>query len=170
MSSIRALRPADLPALLRVQLACYGPGFNETEAVFAARLRQSPQTAWCVDDTARPGELAAYLVSYPSRLGKITPLHGAFEPTLSADCLYLHDLAVSPLCQGHALGPRLVRHAWAEAQRLWGLQASALVAVQGSLPFWQRLGYRVLEPREGETQRGLADYGNDARYCVLQSD
>ncbi|MFO1251952.1 MAG: GNAT family N-acetyltransferase [Inhella sp.] len=168
MSPIRALRQADLPALLRVQRACYGAGFNETEAVFAARLHQSPQSAWCVDDRARPGELAAYLVGYPSRLGKITPLHGEFEPALSPDCLYLHDLAVSPLCQGQALGPRLVRHAWAEAQRLWGLQASALVAVQSSLPFWQRLGYRVLEPQEGAMQRGLAGYGPGARYCVLQ--
>ncbi|WP_374435476.1 GNAT family N-acetyltransferase [Inhella sp.] len=168
MSTIRQLTAADLPALLRTQAACYGAGFNEPEAVFAQRLQQSPQSAWCVDDAARPGELAAYLLGYPSRIGQITALHGSFEPVAQPDCLYLHDLAVSPTCQGQALGLRLVQHAWGQATQLWGLRRSALVAVQGSLPFWQRLGYEVLELREPEHLSLLAAYGAEARYCVRQ--
>ena len=120
--------------------------------------------AWCVDDPVRPGELAAYLLGYPSRIGQITPLHGDFKPAAQPDCLYLHDLAVSPHCQGQALGPRLVRHAWAQAERLWNLQASTLVAVQGSLPFWQRLGYAEATPDE-LARPYLASYGAGARYC-----
>lgn len=166
MSAIRRLSAADLPALLRTQAACYGPGFNEPEAVFAQRLQQSPLTAWCVDDPGRPGELAAYLLGYPSRIGHITPLHGGFEPAAQPDCLYLHDLAVSPICQGQALGPRLVQHAWEEAERLWGLRGSALVAVQGSLPFWRRLGYEVVELHEPEALGLLASYGAEACYCL----
>ncbi len=168
MKPIRLLGAADLPALLRTQAACYGAGFNEPEAVFAQRLQQCPLTAWCVDDPARPGELAAYLLGYPSRIGQITPLHGDFKPATQPDCLYLHDLAVSPHCQGQALGPRLVQHAWREGERLWGLRVSALVAVQGSLPFWQRLGYDALEPREPEHLSPLVGYGAEARYCVRQ--
>jgi len=169
LSPIRLLSPADLPALLRTQAACYGAGFNEPEAVFAQRLQQSPLTAWCVDDPGRPGELAAYLLGYPSRVGQITPLHGGFEPAAQPDCLYLHDLAVSPHCKGQSLGLRLVRHAWGQAAQLWGLGASALVAVQGSLPFWQRLGYEVTELHGAEARRLLAGYGSEACYCLRPS-
>lgn len=156
---IRAMTPADLPAVLAVQRACYLPEMNEAAAVLRERLAQAPDFAWIA---AVDREIRAYLVGYPSRLGKVTPLGGGFEPPATPDCLYLHDLAVAPAAGGRGLGSHLLRHALA-IRPGW---PAALVCVQQALPFWQRAGFverRLADPVQAAR---LAGYPGPARYMV----
>ena len=159
---IRALALQDLPALLAVQRACYGDGYIEGAEVFARRLASPANCSLAVE---RAGRLVGYLAAYRSRLGKLTPLNGGFDTVAQPDTLYLHDLAVAPQAAGQGLAQRLVSHLWARAAEE-RLSHSALVSVQGSQPFWERLGYRVQALDDPAQQRHLDSYGAGACYMA----
>lgn len=157
---LRRLTRADLPAVMAVQADCYTPAMVEPEDTLRRRLAVAGDFAWVA---AADEDVRAYLVGYPSRLGKVTALGAAFTVAADPDCLYLHDLAVSPRAAGSGLGPALVRHAWAAAQDR-GLAQSALVSVQDSRPFWERLGYEDAGATDAAGRAALASYGGGACY------
>lgn len=163
--AIRLMVPRDLPAVCQLQQRCYQPTFHEPMQAFAAKLREAPDSCWVV--CARSGDIQAYLVTLP-----VTPAH---YPALHAEDwraptqptgLYLHDLAVAPEQSGLGLGRHLFERALAHAQSA-GLQQLSLVAVQGSVPYWRRLGFEDTPPDDTGDLRGkLASFGADARLMV----
>lgn len=159
---IRPMHPNDMTAILAIQEACYALAMNESAAVMQARLVRVPAYCWVATDA---DQVVAYLMAYPSRLGRVTPLGHDFSPAAEADCLYLHDLAVSPASGGRGIGRHLVRHALASGRWL----AAGLVCVQDALAFWLRQGfvpgYR-LAPDQAEN---LASYPTNPRYLVWQA-
>ncbi len=159
----RPLAAHDLPGLLAVQRACYGPAFVEGAAVFARRLAHPAQ---CSLVLATPdGTVCAYLAAYGSRLGCVTPLQGDFAPAPHPDTLYLHDLAVAPACAGQGLAHTLLAHAFAAA-RAAGWAHTALVSVQDSAPYWARQGYAEQAVPDAAQRRHLHSYGDGARYMA----
>lgn len=160
--TVQALAAQHLPGLIAVQRACYGAAFVESEAVFARRLASPAQCSLVLAHGAR---VDAYLAAYDSVQGAVTPLHGDFEVAERPDTLYLHDLAVLPGQAGRGLARALLEPLWAQA-RARGLRRSALVAVQGSLGFWQRHGYAVAPLHAPAQQARLAGYGEGALYLT----
>lgn len=158
--NLRPMLPDDLPAVLAVQQQCYAPEMNEGEAVWRERLAAADGFSWVLE---RRSEVCAYLATYPSRLGKVTPLGGAFVVAGTADCLYLHDLAVAPAAAGNGLGARLVGQALQTAQR-HGLAHAALVCVQDAQPFWQGHGFNERLTLAPAATTALATYPPPARY------
>lgn len=159
---LRPMRVPDLPAVLAVQRQCYVAEMNEDGPTWHGRLAAAPDFAWVAED----GDgLCAYLATYPSRLGKVTPLGGAFVVAEAADCLYFHDLAVAPAAAGSGLGARLVEHALAAA-RAGGLAHAALVCVQDALGFWQRRGFSTSQHLSLGSAAALASYPGPARYML----
>lgn len=141
MPTLRTLTASDLPAVLRLQADCYPGAYLESEAAFAAKVQASPQTFWGVDHPNAPGELLAYLVCLPVIGLQWPTLHADHCPSPAhPDGLYLHDLALHPDARGQGLGQALVHLAmcWARAE---GLQRLVLVAVEGSPPYWRKLGF-----------------------------
>ena len=161
---LRPMAAPDLPTVLDIQRACYGEGFLEEAATLHQRL-QGPGKLSCVAE--RSGVVCAYLAAYRSRPGKLTPLHGDFDTVVQPDTLYLHDLAVAPQALGQGLAQRLVSHLWARAAEE-GLRYSALVSVQGSQVFWERLGYRAQALDDPAQQQDLATYGVGACYMLTR--
>lgn len=158
--TLRPMCLADLPALLAVQRQCYRPEMNEDDAIWRRRLSAATAFAWVAQIDRK---VCAYLATYPSQLGKVTPLGGEFVLSETADCLYFHDLAVAPSAAGNGLGVALVGQAL-QAARQRGLAHAALVCVQDALSFWQRRGfveYRALTPA-GDA--ALSTYPGPARY------
>jgi len=147
---------ADLDAVLAVQAACYPPAMQEAADVVRARLRASPDTVLVARDA---DGVCAYLFAYPSRLGKVTALGGAFPVPQAPDTLYLHDLAVAPRAAGQGVARRLVD---AMLARAGGMRHSALVSVQESRRFWESLGYMAAA---GDAA-ALATYPGDALYMT----
>lgn len=162
MHPIRPMRRGDIPAVLAIQAEAYRTETLETEATIRGRFATSPDTAWVAE-----GErgVCAYLVGYRSRVGRVTPLDGDFAPHAQGDSLYLHDLAVSTRANGRGLGPALVAAALAQARER-GLRYSALVSVQGSKGFWERLGYAAEHALEPAQAANLATYAGPAYYMV----
>ena len=161
MYHINLLQATDLPALMAIQAACYRPELNEPAKVMAQRLAQFSGWCWALRG---PDGLAAYLLSLPARRGQITALGADFVSTETADCLYLHDLAVAPEHAGQGLGRLLVEHA-SQAARQHGCSGLALVCVQAALPFWQQLGFEA-SALDSASTRKLASYPGGARYLT----
>ncbi|MCA1930730.1 GNAT family N-acetyltransferase [Rheinheimera sp.] len=135
--SIYTLSAKDVPQLMLVQKDCYNEELVESVAVMAARIGAFQHSCWgyFVDQL-----MAGYLLAYPSVLGNITPLAADFPSYQKPDCLYLHDMAISSHFRGQSLAPKLLLHAQKEAQKM-GLNAMALVAVQGAEAYWAKQGF-----------------------------
>lgn len=165
-TTLRPVRAADLDAVLRVQAACYPPAMQEPAAVVAARIAQAAGTSFVAAHQNGAGcdHVLAYAFAYRSRLGAVTPLDAHFEIDPQGDALYLHDLAVAPDAAGLGLARRLtaqlLTHA-RDAQLAW----CALVSVQDSRAFWERLGYRAAACDQ-DARTALATYPAPALYMT----
>ena len=162
MFELRAMQVLDIPAVMSIQEESYAVEVLEDEAVIRARLAACPQLAWVAEDDQG---VCGYLFGYHSRVGNVTPLDGDFEHHAKADCLYLHDLAVSRRASGRGIGPALVKRNLAQA-RTQKLRYSALVSVQESEAFWSRLGYAAHTELEPPQVDNLASYQIPAVYMV----
>jgi GNAT superfamily N-acetyltransferase len=158
---------ADIPGVLTIQQDAYTEYFHEPAAIIAARFADHPDTAWIAE---RRGEICAYLVAYPSRLGKVNPLHASFAVLDKVDCLYLHDLAIHSRAQGSGIARQLISAAQVYADSC-ALKAIALTAVQGSQSFWARFGFELYEDLDAQQYEHLQTYvenGEKALYLVRQ--
>lgn len=162
--TIRLIQPADLPAVVALQDCCYSDALYESPALLSQRLQAAPNSCWLAQDSA--GELLAYLFSYPSINGDVAPLASAFTPAAAPQLLYLHDMAVNPAARGLGLAKQLLATAKQHALSL-GLTKLALVAVQGSVPYWQRNGFAVVNELSDIAISALASY-RDEQACYMQ--
>lgn len=154
---------ADLGLVLAIQQRCYPPAYHEPLAAFENKLQGSPGSAWL----AVSGEEAlAYLVTLPVDEAHFPALHAAgWVPPPQAKWLYLHDLAVDPRHRGSGAGQRLVEQAFEHARAL-GLEGLALVAVQGSQPYWARQGFQARETGHATLSESLRSFGDEACFMV----
>lgn len=158
----RLMQAADLPAVIALQDRCYSADLYEPPELLATRLACARQSCWVAENTR--GELLAYLFSYPSLPGKITELATDFTVAEKPELLYLHDMAVSENARGLGVAKMLLNRARLHAVQL-GLSGLALVAVQGSVSYWQKQGFVVQTPLSATAQAALNSYtGERAQY------
>ncbi|WP_331352631.1 GNAT family N-acetyltransferase [Cellvibrio sp. UBA7671] len=160
----RAMRLSDIADVIRIQAEAYIDEILETDEVILARFAQTPDTSWVVE---RAGEVCGYLVGYHSALGEVSPWGSEFAHKPESTALYLHDLAISKSAAGCGLGPLLVNHALKEAQQR-ELRAAALVSVQNSKSFWQKLGFNECDQLDKIQQHNLASYSGPAIYMTRE--
>lgn len=160
---IRSMTLADLSLVLGIQQRSYPQAFHEPLAAFENKLRQSPGSAWLAmsDEQAQ-----AYLVTLPVDETHFPALHAAhWTPPVQAKWLYLHDLAVDPGHRGSGAGQRLIDQAIGHA-RLLGLEGLALIAVQGSQPYWERQGFQASLTNHPVLLGKIRSFGNDACFML----
>lgn len=159
----RAMRLCDLAAVIRIQAEAYIDEILETDDVIHARFAQTPDTSWVVE---RNGDVCGYLVGYQSTLGEVTPLGFEFSHKQQANTLYLHDLAISQSGKGFGLGSLIINHALADARKRQ-LEHAALVSVQNSTVFWEKLGFVVNCAKLSQAQQqNLETYAGPAFYMA----
>jgi GNAT superfamily N-acetyltransferase len=156
----RSLTALDLPDVEAIAAKVH-PDFPEDVAVFAERQRLYPEGTRLLELDGVP---AGYILSHPWRSGALPELNallGAIPD--DADTYYLHDLALLPAARGTGAAAMIVgdmlRHA-----RAVGLASVSLVAVNGSLPFWYKHGFRALKAPELDDR--LNSYEAKAHYMV----
>lgn len=157
----RPARPADLPALMDIAARVH-PDFPESPEVFAERLALYP--AGC--RLLAAGETAlGYVVSHPWPLGTCPALDSLIHAVPAhAGAYYIHDLALLPAARGTGAAGILVRSLKTHAAGA-GFATLALVAVNGSAPFWRAQGFAEALPADPAK---LAGYGPDARYMTCR--
>lgn len=160
----RAMQLRDISDVIRIQAEAYIDEILEADEVIYTRFAQAPDTSWVVE---RAGEVCGYLVGYQSALGEVSPWGGEFAHKPESTALYLHDLAISKSATGCGLGPLLVNHALMEARQR-ELRAAALVSVQNSKSFWQKLGFNECAQLDEIQQHNLASYSGPAIYMTRE--
>lgn len=156
----RGLTVRDLPAVEAIAAVVH-PNFPEDLEVLAERQHLYPAGARLLELI---GEPSGYIFSHPWRFKQLPALNSFLHGIpADADTYYLHDLALLPRARGTgaaaaAVGDML-RHA-----RARGLPSASLVAVNGSLPFWHKHGFRPVDAPELASK--LAGYEHAARLMV----
>jgi len=153
----------DLEQVLDLQRRCYPPQYHEPMSGFDNKLRRSPGSSWLAVSS---GQTVAYLVTLPVDEAHFPALHASdWQAPEQARWLYLHDLAVDPAHRGGGAGQRLIDQALAQARDL-GLGGLALVAVQGSQPYWSRHGFRPQSVTHAGLLERLRGFGDGAQFMV----
>jgi GNAT superfamily N-acetyltransferase len=131
--------------------------YPEDDAVFAERLRLYP--AGC-HVYAAAESVAAYVLSHPWLEFAAPPLNSLLgELPATPSTYYIHDLALAPHARGTGAAASIVRRL-AHHARETGLRTMSLVAVNGSVGFWQRQGFAQREvPALAEKLRSYRDDG-----------
>jgi ribosomal protein S18 acetylase RimI-like enzyme len=148
--NIRPTRAEDLPFIDGLGTCNYPENYFEGQASFASKITGNPETCWVA---TADGYVIGYVIAFPYVLGEAYPIDHVYTPVAAPDCLYLHDLCVSPLWRKLGVARRL-------AQTILDGQWNtvALVAVMNSQGFWETLGFGV--------ERWLDYYGLPAAYMV----
>ena len=137
------------------------PDFYEAPEVLAERQQLYRNGCYLLELGDRP---AGYVLSHPWRYGSLPALNALLgELPADADTYYIHDLALLPVTRrvgaASSIVAALTKHAEAE-----GYPTMTLVAVNGSLPFWERHGFMVADIPE--LYGKLLTYDAAARYMV----
>lgn len=156
----RQMQPVDLDAVLAIASVVH-PLFPESRAVFADKLHLHADGALVLESA---GRAVGYCLAHPWHRNQLPPLNtllGTIPAT--ADALYLHDLALLPEAHGAGAGAAAIAMSLARAAMLH-LDRVCLVAVNGSMPYWARHGFVVID--SAALQAKLSSYGNEARFMV----
>ena len=137
------------------------PGYPEDDAVLAGRLQAFAAGCHILE---KDNLAAGYLLSHPWVHGdppKLNTLITSIPDT--ADCYYLHDIALLPSAQGSGAAKAAVGLVDELAQSA-GFSRISLCAVNGSAPFWAARGF-VPDP-DPKLEARLASYGSDVRFMT----
>jgi ribosomal protein S18 acetylase RimI-like enzyme len=156
----RQMTSTDLPGIERIASRVHAD-HPEDIGVFAERLKLYP--AGCLALEGREGTIG-YVVSHPWLLAQ-PPALNSYLRKLSArpDTFYIHDMALMPTARGSGAG-RTGVELLVERARQEGLRGLSLIAVGGSLGFWQRQGFRVVD--DAGIRSKLLSYGTAAHFMV----
>lgn len=158
----RLMTSDDIPEVDAIGKVAH-PDFPEDIAVVENRQALFPQGCFVAEGQDR---LLGYAISHPSTIGEPAPLDTIIALPENADCLFLHDIALSDDARGLGLGSRIVPLLKKTALKN-GLDKLGLVSVNNSLGFWQSQGFATLSPNE-KLKAKLNSYGSDAAYMVLK--
>lgn len=139
MLRIRALEPADWPAVERI----YAEGIATGDATF-----ETEPPSWQAFDTSRLAGHRLVALEDSEIVG-----WAALSPTSSRPCyagVVEHSVYVAGHARGRGIGRALMEALVAEADRagLWTIQTSIFRENSASLALHERLGFRVVGRRE----------------------
>lgn len=153
--TIETIEPSMWDGIARVQSEVYHQIEPESLATLQAKWINSPV---CCRVWREAGRVQAYLLAHRWHSKEPPRLHQVLPRETPGPYLFLHDLAVSPRLAGQGVGARLVANLLQTVRYLpWTCEQIRLVAIQGSVPFWQKMGFVV----ENRLPTG-SSYGVDA--------
>ncbi|HRY31649.1 MAG TPA: GNAT family N-acetyltransferase [Bacteroidales bacterium] len=135
---VRNLNNDDISNVMNIQKQDYSNDLQEDRNVFIQILNVFSEGVFGVFDG---DNLAGYLFSHPYLLNQVKPLNSQLYLTGEENCLYLHDMAISPDYRGMGLAKRLFERFLFTSEKI-GFESQRLVAVQNSAEFWGRFGFR----------------------------
>lgn len=152
---IREIIISDWPQIMAIQSQVYHDVTPEPLDVMQGKWRRSPKLCFVYCSETHPQQIGGYLLAHTWAGQALPELGVSMAEGVAEKYIFLHDLAISPEYQGQGVGPKLAKHMLTRARQC-GWQEFRLVSVQGSVPFWQRFGFRVM-------QRNVAAcYGDEA--------
>ena len=160
----RAMTTYDLPAVQGIADTVH-VDFFESPEVLGERLKLYQHGCYLLELGEKP---AGYVLSHPWTYGTLPPLNTLLGQLPAApDTYYIHDLCLLPVTRRVGAASKIIgaltKHA--EAQ---GYPTMTLVAVNGSIAFWEKHGFVVTE--EPALYAKLLSYEEGACYMVRKLD
>jgi GNAT superfamily N-acetyltransferase len=154
------MEAGDLAAVMSIAEIVH-PTFPEKVEVFAERLSLFPRGCLVLDG---PDGAEGYVVAHPWRALSIPLLDSLIgQLPRQEGTRYIHDLALLPGARAKRAGSEIVQRLVDEA-RADAVPSLSLVAVYGSVPFWQRQGFAAVATTELTAR--LLGYGPGATFMV----
>ncbi|MGV3574343.1 MAG: GNAT family N-acetyltransferase [Devosia sp.] len=156
----RAMSGYDLNAVSTIASKVH-PGFFEADEVLAEKHALYRNGCYLLEVAEKP---AGYVLSHPWTRGSLPALNaliGALPH--QPDTFYIHDLALLPVTRGVGAAGQIVAALTKHAEAM-GFPTMSLVAVNGSVPFWEKQGFFAED--HPELMEKLANYEDAARYMV----
>jgi ribosomal protein S18 acetylase RimI-like enzyme len=142
---LRRLTAADIDALHQLEAEAYLPALHESDDALLRLIALFPDGAIGAFDEAG---MCGFIVGVPLKAGTTLELRGPLDAVPpDADVFYVHDIAVAGRCRGRGTGRQLAARLL-DVARGHGFARAELVSVQGSAPFWERLGFRAVRALE----------------------
>jgi predicted N-acetyltransferase YhbS len=139
---IRSICLEDWPAIERIQAESYPREVLESLEALQSHWRVSCDT--CVVAELE-GQVVGYLLAHPWPSRMIPPLNKVYSRLPDdSDCLFIHDLALSPVARKSGVAQDLVRSVL-QAGAQMRLTTASLIAVQCSEVFWRRFGFTACD-------------------------
>jgi len=156
----RSMTGYDTAAVVEIAAAVH-PDFHEAPEVLAERQQLYFPGAYLLEVNERP---AGYVLSHPYGYGALPRLNSLLGALPAApDTYYIHDLALLPVARRVGAASYIV-NALAKHARAHGFPTMSLVAVNGSLGFWER--HDFVETDIPELFPKLLTYEPEARLMV----
>lgn len=156
----RQMTLADLKQVCQIAEIVH-PDFPEDAAAFQDRIEVFPAGALVLD---QDGELVGYSFSHPWMAQEIPALNSKLgQLPAKVGTYYLHDVAILPQARALGAARRLMDKLFQLTQDN-RFDSVSLVAVNGSQPYWEKHGFRVIEAEE--LQEKLHTYSEDACFMI----
>lgn len=160
----RGMHERDLSAVVAIAEQVH-PDYPESPEVFAERLRLFADGCRVAVDG--DGGVHGYAITHPALLGQPPALNSLLHALPSqADCLYLHDIALTDAVRQYGLGGKLVELIKRHAMTI-GIGHAALVAVNDSAAYWRRRGFSDYLKADTVLLNKIGSYDRAAQYLVL---
>ncbi len=163
--SIRQATLNDVSALARIQYECFGDEFLESEQSYRSKLASNPQTCFIAEHN---DGVCGYIIglavdehSFP--ILNAPSISTPDNPTI----LYLHDLSVVPNARGTGVSEALIQHLLKQSVNF---EHTMLIAVQGSLGFWQKYNFAPIDPKSWGLEQKVLSFGVDAVLMAKDID
>lgn len=154
------------PFITRIQEQAYSDELLESLEALQSKARVNGQQCRIVQDIEQQRCLG-YLLAHSYPLGEIPAWNQDLLSVSSSQIgdkgdlnknLFIHDFALDKSLHGQGVGAGLISSYLVEIKAL-GYRTVSLIAVQGSVGFWSRLGFS-----EKPTAKCLKSYGENAFF------
>jgi len=161
---VSRMRPEQLARIMELQMECHAHSVHESAASIRAKMHASPETCFAA---FRGPAMIGYLIAFPFLFGDI-PVLDAPECPLPArpDVLYVHDVAVAVSGRCAGAGRMLIEAIISQARQR-GFARISLTALEGTAPFWSRMGFAVQDAVPEALAGKLRQYGPAAAYMFF---
>lgn len=164
---IRTINSADWPAIMATQQECYVDIAPEPLEVMQSKWHVAPKWCFVIEEDKK---ILGYVLAHPWQKGCAPKLDVVLDEetpqVTDADCLYLHDMAISPDAQGKGVAGRLISHLLSLFKND-DYKGIGLIAIQNAASFWQHQGFKPFEQLSKTLAQSLSSYTDDACYLFM---
>jgi GNAT superfamily N-acetyltransferase len=161
---LRQMTEHDLDSVMEIQKEAHAQPHCESKAVFNDKLSRFPEGC-LVAVAENSNRVIGYLFSHPWCADRPPELNKPLDPSITDfDCFYIHDLAAALNFQKHVVARELMAKVGTIAAAQ-GFDTMILIAVDGSRPFWEKMGFEAIFNLSGPIRKKLTTY--PCRGCFL---
>jgi GNAT superfamily N-acetyltransferase len=160
---IREILNSDLDDILRIQESVYSNNYLESSESLNSKTIASPDSCFLFSNNS---QIASYCIAYPFPKDEIPELNIPLMSIADSNNIFIHDLSVSPSMSGKGIATKMLQHLFRICSQK-AIFSATLVAVQNTVLFWQKFGFKAIEKQPLKPSYGIE---SKFMYCAKLSN